>query len=110
MPFSGAPSSAFYPGKTFIDLAGPDTYATSDPFGPMYTTAKGVVGSAVPIALHETGLVPTPSKMFPSTAPWVLFNIWSGYQSDGTHNTTANIQSVYADSHVITRDEVPSLK
>jgi len=110
MPYSGSPSSPFYPGKDFIDLAGPDTYATSDPFGPTYTSAKGVIGTVVPIPLHETGLIPTPSRMFPSTAPWVLFNIWAGYQSDGTHNTTANIQSVFADSHVVTRDEVPSLK
>jgi len=71
---------------------------------------KTVIGSTMPIPLHETGLIPTPSKMFPSTAPWVLFNVWAGYQSDGTHNTLANIQSVYADSHVITRDEMPSLK
>jgi len=110
MPFSGSPTSAFYPGKDVLDLAGPDTYDTTDPFGPLYTSAKGVIGSVVPIPLHETGLVPTPAKMFPSTAPWVLFNIWAGYQSDGTHNTTANIQSVYADAHVVTRDEVPSLK
>jgi len=110
MPYSGSPSSAFYPGKDFIDLAGPDTYDTTEPFGPLYTSAKGVIGGTVPIPLHETGLIPTPSKMFPSTAPWVLFNIWAGYQSDGMHNTTANIQSVYADTHVVTRDEVPSLK
>jgi hypothetical protein len=110
MPYSGSPSSAFYPGKGLIDLAGPDTYATNDPFSSTYSGAKAVIGSAVPIPLHETGLIPTPSKMFPSTAPWVLFNIWAGYQSDGTHNTTANIQSVYADSRVVTRDKVPSLK
>jgi hypothetical protein len=110
MPYSGSPSSAFYPGKDFVDLSGPDTYDTSEPFTSLYTQAKGVIGGTVPIPLHETGRIPTPSKMFPSAAPWILFNIWAGYQSDGSHNTTANIQSVYADAHVITRDEVPSLK
>jgi hypothetical protein len=110
MPFSGSVSSAFYPGTTMVDISGPDTYGTDDPFSSLYSGAKPVIGSTMPIPLHETGLIPTPSKMFPSTAPWVLFNIWAGYQSDGSHNTLANIQSVYADSHVITRDEIPSLK
>jgi beta-mannanase len=110
MPFSGGVSTAFYPAKTYLDIAGPDTYGTDDPFSSLYSTAKGVIGNAIPIPLHETGLIPTASKMFPSTAPWVLFSVWAGYQSDGSHNTTANIQSVYADSHVVTRDELPNLK
>jgi hypothetical protein len=110
MPFSGSVSTAFFPGTTMVDISGPDTYGTDDPFSSLYSGAKAVIGSTMPMPLHETGLIPTPSKMFPSTAPWVLFNIWAGYQSDGTHNTLANIQSVYADSHVITRDEVPNLK
>ena len=75
----------------------------------MFTAAKGVIGDEIPITLHETGRIPTPSAMFPSAAPWVLFNIWSGYQSDGTHNTTANIKSVYEDPRTVTRDEVPDL-
>ena len=73
MPFSGSPSAAYYPGKQYLDLSGPDTYAENEPFTSM-------------------------------------FNIWSGYQSDGTHNTTANIKSVYDDPRTVTRDEVPNLK
>jgi hypothetical protein len=110
MPFSGSVPSAFYPGKDYLDIAGPDTYDTNQPFTSLYASAKGVIGSTIPIPLHETGLIPTASAMFPTAAPWVLFNIWAGYQSDGSHNTLANIQSVYADSHVVTRDEIPSLK
>jgi hypothetical protein len=110
MPFSGSVSSAYLPGASYVDISGPDTYATDDPFSSTYSGAKSVIGATMPIPLHETGLIPTPSKMFPSTAPWLLFNVWAGYQSDGSHNTLANIQSVYADSHVITRDEIPNLK
>jgi len=109
MPFSGGPTNAYYPGKSYLDLSGPDTYAEDQPFTAMFNSAKGVIGDAVPIPLHETGRIPTPSAMFPSAAPWVLFNIWAGYQSDGTHNTTANIKSVYEDPHTVTRDEVPDL-
>jgi hypothetical protein len=111
MPFSGSPDSSFYPGNQYVDLAGPDTYATNQPFTSTFSSAKNVIGSTVPIALHETGLIPNPNNMFQSSAaPWVLFNIWAGYQKDGTHNNTPNIQSVYANGYTVTRDEVPNLK
>lgn len=110
MPFSGSPSSTDYPGKTYIDIAGSDTYGTNQPFTSLYSSSRGVIGSTVPIPLHETGLIPTPSQMFPTAAPWVLFNIWAGYESDGTHNTVANIKSVYSSSYLITRDQIPSLQ
>jgi hypothetical protein len=110
LPFSGLPNAAYYPGTDYLDLAGPDTYSTDEPFAGMYSTARAVVGSTLPIALHETGVIPSPAKMFPSAAPWVLFNIWATYQKDGTHNTLANLQSVYADSRTVTRDELPNLK
>jgi hypothetical protein len=110
LPFSGAPNAAYYPGKEYLDLSGPDTYNTDQPFAGIYSTARNVIGSTIPIPLHETGLIPSPANMFPSAAPWVLFNIWATYQSDGTHNTLANIKSVYADSHTVTRDELPNLK
>jgi hypothetical protein len=110
MPYSGTPDAGYYPGKQYLDLSGADTYAENQPFTSLFSDAKVIIGSDVPIPLHETGRIPTPSAMFPSAAPWVLFNIWSGYQSDGTHNTTANIKSVYDDPHTVTRDEVPNLK
>ena len=110
MPFSGSPSSAYFPGKTYVDLSGGDTYGTNQPFTSLYTASRGVVGTTMPIPLHETGLIPTPSAMFPTAAPWVLFNIWAGYESDGSHNTVANIKSVYASSYLTTRDQIPNLK
>ncbi|RYZ09705.1 MAG: glycoside hydrolase [Myxococcales bacterium] len=109
MPFSGSPASAYYPGKEYLDISGPDTYDEGQPFTGLYSTAKGVIGDTIPIPLHETGRIPTPSQMFPSAAPWVLFSVWAGYQSDGTHNDLNNIKSVYADPHTVTRDEVPNL-
>ncbi|HEX2874542.1 MAG TPA: glycosyl hydrolase [Polyangiaceae bacterium] len=108
MPFSGTPSAAYSPGKEYFDLCGPDTYAEDQPFTALFNTSKGIIGATTPIPLHETGRIPTPSAMFPN-APWVLFNVWATYQFDGTHNTTANIKSVYDDAHTVTRDEVPNL-
>jgi hypothetical protein len=44
--------------------------------------------------------------MFPTAAPWVLFSVWAGYET----SQWANLKTIYADSHTITRDEMPSLK
>ena len=108
MPYSGTPAASFYPGASVVDIAGGDTYGTNQPFTSLYSSVKGIAGSTMPLALHETGLIPTPSQMFPTAAPWILFNIWAGYET--SNNTVANIKSVYSDSHLITRDLVPNLK
>jgi len=108
LPFSGAPSSAYYPGKAYVDIAGPDTYGTNPPFTSNYNSARNIVGTVIPIALHETGTIPQPSTMFPTAAPWVLFNVWAGFQTSA--NTVATITSAYNSPFTITRDEVPNLK
>jgi hypothetical protein len=107
-PSSGSPDASWYPGKAYLDVAGPDTYATNPPFTAMFTAAKNIIGTTVPIALHETGVVPQPSTMFPTAAPWLLWNIWAGYQI--SENTVANVKSAYESPYTITRDEVPNLK
>jgi len=108
MPFSGSPSSGFYPGKTQVDLAGPDTYATNPPFGSTFNATANFVGSTTPIPLHETGSIPQPSTMFPSAAPWLLWNVWAGYEMN--NNPLANIKSAYSSPYTVTRDELPSFK
>ena len=108
MPFSGSPNASFYPGKAQVDLAGPDTYATNPPFANMFNSTAAFIGSTMPIALHETGVITQPSSMFPSAAPWLMWNVWSGYQK--SNNTLANIKSAYSSSYTVTRDELPSFK
>ncbi len=108
MPFSGTVNTGFYPGKAQVDLAGPDTYATNPPFGSTYSSAASVVGSTIPIPLHETGSIPQPSTMFPMAAPWLLWNVWAGYET--SQNSVADIKSAYASEYTVTRDELPSFK
>jgi len=43
-----------------------------------------------------------------NAAPWLLFNIWAGYQR--SNNSLASIQSTYSNTRTVTRDEVPNLK
>jgi hypothetical protein len=105
---------AYYP-TGYTDLGGIDQYdKDKQPFTTQWTSIKGVVGNTVPIPLHETGTIPQPSAMFPSTAPWLLWNVWATYQNTNaenfTWNTPESIKMAYADSHTITRETVPNLK
>ncbi len=109
-PSSGTVDASWYPGKALLDVAGPDTYASDPPFSAMYAASRAVIGATVPIPLHETGTVPQPSTMFPSSAPWVLWNIWAGYQSDGTHNTVATVRTAIESPYTINRDDLPDLR
>jgi beta-mannanase len=106
MPYSGSPTASFYPGKAYVDIGGGDTYGTNGPFASLYNSCKGIFGSTMPIPLHECGTAPLPSTMFPTTAPWVLFNVWAGYET----SQWPNLKTIYADAHTVTRDEIPSLK
>lgn len=108
MPYSGSPTASFFPGKDSVDISGGDTYGTNPPFGSLYNSVKGIIGSTMPNALHETGTIPQPSTMFPTTAPWLLWNVWAGYETSA--NTVTTIKSAYASSYTITRDEIPNLK
>jgi len=119
MPFSGSPSSAFYPGKAYVDVGGPDEYTQPSNLATFnastnYNPAATIFGSSMPIALHETGTAVQPDYMFPSTAPWVLWNIWATYentaQSGFTFNTLDSLKAAYASQYTITRDEIPNLK
>jgi Glycosyl hydrolase family 26 len=109
MPFSGSPDKEKFPGKALVDITGGDTYGTNPPFASLYTAAKNVGGSTMPLALHETGSVPQPSTMFPTAAPWLLWSVWAGYETMNG-NTDAKFVSAYASPYTITRDEVPNLK
>ena len=108
LPFSGSPNAGYYPGKAFVDIAGPDTYGTNPPFASNYNSARNIVGTTIPIALHETGTIPQPPTMFPTAAPWLLFNVWAGFETSA--NTVATLSSAYNSPFTITRDEVPNLK
>lgn len=115
LPFSGSPSASVFPGKAWVDISGPDEYAgpNSQPFTSNYTAARGIVGTTLPIPLHETGAAPQPANMFPTAAPWLLWNIWAGYenipQGGVTYNTVASLKSAYGSSYTITRDLLPKL-
>jgi len=120
LPFSGSPNAAYYPGKAYVDIGGPDEY--SQPTNLLTFTASGnynpaanVFGTTMPIALHETGSALQPNSIFPGAGtPWIMWNVWATYEntviSGFTFNTLASMQAAYASQYTVTRDQIPSLK
>lgn len=107
MPYSGSPTASFFPGKALVDITGGDTYGSNIPFTGLFSNCRNI-GGTMPLTLHETGIIPQPTAMFPSAAPWLLWNVWAGYES--SKNPIANIISAYSSPFTITRDEIPNLK
>lgn len=106
--------SDYNPGKPYLDLGGIDEYEKSgQPFASHYSGTRAVLGQTLPIPLHETGTIPQPSDMFPSTAPWLLWNVWATYENtmaeSFTWNTDATVKKAYDDPRTVTRETLPSL-
>ncbi|WP_437930934.1 glycosyl hydrolase [Sorangium sp. So ce291] len=109
-PYNGSPSSSFYPGKAYVDVGGADTYAGDHgPLKGMFDAVRSIVGTTLPIALHENGRIPDPDQLQAQGARWVLFNTWHGAHLTDS-NSVSLLQKVYGHSYVVTRDEVPNLK
>lgn len=105
-PFSGQPNSGYYPGPASVDIAGPDTYGSGQPFVSMYNNTVSVVGSTMPIPLHETGNIPHPGNMFQNNqAPWVLFNAWCDTWLRDNSNSV--IQNAYSHQRTLNRADLP---
>ncbi|GAA0404862.1 hypothetical protein Acor_23540 [Acrocarpospora corrugata] len=110
--YNGSPQSAFYPGKQYVDIGGADTYAGDgnyDPQKAMYDATRAIVGTTVPIALHENGPIPDPDRLQSTGARWVLFGTWHGNHLT-VSNSADHLRKVYGHSYVVTRDELPNLR
>jgi len=69
----GNPQAEWYPGKEYVDIAGPDTYNAGDsPQTGMYKKVKDIVGDKMPIAYHERGTPPNPDKCISEGTLWKL--------------------------------------
>ncbi|MFF9211836.1 MULTISPECIES: glycosyl hydrolase [unclassified Streptomyces] len=79
-----------------------------DPLTAMYDATTTVVGSTVPVALHENGPIPDPDLLQQAGARWGLFNTWNAEHLT-VSNSVEHLIKVYQHPYVITRDEVPNL-
>ncbi|MGM1058977.1 glycosyl hydrolase [Saccharothrix sp. Mg75] len=110
--YNGQPQASFYPGKPVVDIGGADTYAGDgnyDPQNAMYNAVRTIVGTSVPIALHENGPIPDPDRLVSTGTRWVLFGTWHGNHLT-VSNSISHLRKVYNHSYVVTRDELPNLR
>lgn len=111
-PFNGEPNASFYPGRAYVDVGGADTYAGDHgPLTALFNTTRNIVGSTIPIALHENGRIPDPGQLQSTGTRWVLFNTWhTSWITDTNINPVSLLRTVYSSSYVVTRDELPNLR
>jgi hypothetical protein len=111
-PYDGSPQASFYPGKEYVDIGGADNYNKAYDYSPMtsiFTAARTIFGTTMPIALHECGPVVDPDQLQSSKTNWVFFSIWTQPYPE-QYSTVAELQKVYSSSYVVSRDGVPNLK
>ena len=104
----GTRLSDWYPGNRYCDVVGADSYEVSQngAEGRLYNPVFKVAGGARPLALHETGLIPTPEQF--KEVPWVWFMTWhTTWLTED--NWRERLQEVYSSDYVVTLDELPDL-
>lgn len=102
------PDAAWYPGREYVDIAGPDTYQPGLSRRKMFDDTKAIVGDAMPIAFHECGIPPDPTQSFADGAKWLWFMEW---HTDFLRKVPiAHLRSVYDNDLVVTLDKVPDIK
>ncbi len=108
--YTGQPNGAWYPGKEYVDIAGADSYARSEqPQLNMFNAVRNIVGTQMPVAYHENGIIPSPALAREQGATWSWFMTWhTDWLTD--ENTADHVRDVYADDFVLTLDELPSLR
>ena len=104
----GTDLADWYPGNRYCDVVGADSYEVSQNgaearlFNPVYK----IVGDAKPLAMHETGLIPTPDQF--RNVKWVWFLTWhTTWLTED--NRSERLNEVYNSDYVITLDELPKL-
>lgn len=98
--------AAWYPGKEYVDLVGPDSYNNAAN-NELYDQVKAVVKDTVPMVLHENGTIPSKKELTSGGRKWLYFMTWhTRFLMTDEYNTVENIRSVYADEYFITLDQV----
>ncbi len=99
----------WYPGDEYVDIVGADTYVESDgSLIGMYNKVVELVGTDIPVILHENGTIPNPEALESEGAYWSSFMTWhTEWITDSKWNTKDSIKSVYNSDYVITLDELP---
>ena len=104
---SGGNCAAWYPGDTYVDLVGADSYQV----GARPDLWEGCVASApegMPLVFHECGVIPTEQEMKDAGATWLFFMVWhTSWITDTSQNSVESLNEIYNSDYFITLDELP---
>lgn len=106
--YSGEMKGGWYPGNEYVDIAGADTY-TPGPQAELYQKVVDIVGTKMPVAFHECGIIPNPDELIETGAKWSWFLTWHTIHIK-EQNTPEHLKYVYNHDYVITLDQLPNLK
>ncbi len=102
------PTTDWYPGDAYVDIAGPDLYlAATANMSSDWNGFQTQVGGRKLVALTETGNLPDPINIRAYATWWSWFSVWSGAAYIRAQ-PQALLQRVYTDADIITRDELPN--
>ena len=103
--------AAYYPGRDCVDVAGADLYVDDHGnLAPMFGQVKAIVGTSVPICLHENGPIPDPATLGPQ-ADWLWFMTWhTRWLTDPAQNPPALLRDYYRSARYLTKDELPRVR
>ena len=102
---NGGEMAAWYPGDTYVDLIGADSY-TAGANGSLYEECKALAPEGIPLVFHECGTIPTEAQMKDAGAPWLFFMTWTTeYLTD--YNTKEALNEIYNSDYFVTLDELP---
>lgn len=104
---NGGNMAAWYPGDSYVDLIGADSY-TPGANGRLYAEVASLAPEGMPIVFHECGSIPTEKQMRDADAPWLMFMVWhTSHLTDGNSNTPQSLKEIYESAYFITLDELP---
>lgn len=107
---NGGDMGAWYPGDSYVDLVGADSY-DAGPNGDLYEDIEKVAPEGMPIVFHECGTIPTEKQMKKADAPWLFFMVWhTDHLTNGEFNTKDSLKEIYNSDYFITLDELPAFK
>jgi hypothetical protein len=108
-PYFGAgAASTYYPGHAKVDILAHDVYlGGSLVYLRSWRDDLVTLGAGRPVALAECGVLPTASQLNGIYSNTVWFMSWREQLTD--YNTCDQINALYNDPRIITRDELPLL-
>lgn len=94
--------ASYYPGSSYVDVAGLDSWNNAFPPGEYYQTMQSVAPGK-PIALAEVGTLPTPAHLA-AQPRWTYFMVWAEYLTN--QNSDDAIKATYYDYQVLHRGDI----